>query len=62
MNPYDQKAILEAGRDTKARLRSEGIREFCANAGIAASVEALNLPDDVKIFRMTSAIAKKEAD
>lgn len=60
MNPYDQKAILEAGGDIKARLRSSGIREFCERAGIPASVEALNLPDDVKIFRMMSAIESKE--
>ena len=38
-------------------IRSEAIREFCEAAGVDASVEALNLPDDVRIYRMEMAVA-----
>ena len=56
MNPEDQKIILEEGRTISVRIRSQAIREFCKNADIPRSVEALNLPDDVKVFRMTEAV------
>lgn len=47
------KFLLPEG-DTETR--SQAIREFCKAAGVKASVEAANLPDDVKRFRASAAI------
>lgn len=57
--PDEQDEILRAGRVLGVSIRSRAIREFCERAGIEASVEALNLPDDVKVFRMQASVEKK---
>lgn len=44
-----------------AKVRSDAISEFCEAAGILGSVQALNIPDDVRMLRMQSAINSKRA-
>ena len=50
--PDEQREILKSGSEIVAAIRSCCIREFCESAGIAGSVEALNLPDDVRAYRI----------
>ena len=50
LKPVDLQAL--------ARIRSQAIKEFCANAGLPASVQAKGLPDDVRGFRLNAAIVQ----
>lgn len=50
--PEEQAQILKSGSEIVAAIRSRCIREFCEAAGIPGSVEARNLPDDVRAYRI----------
>jgi hypothetical protein len=52
-------AGLSAGGGAEAR--SKAIREFCDKAGIRPSQEVLGLPDDVRLWRMETAVAARRA-
>jgi hypothetical protein len=46
----------EAHNDRLTSIRSQAIKEFCANAGLKPSEQARGLPDDVRDFRMQAAL------
>ena len=54
----DKPTVAEAM--ARAEIRSNAIRDFCAKIGIEPLIEIAGLPDDVRRWRMNSAVSDIE--
>ena len=43
----------------EVEIRSREIRDFCESASIEGSIESLNIPDEVKRFRIASVLSSQ---
>ena len=57
----ERDALAAALEAIKAQARSDAISEFCANASIGPLVQVKGLPEDVKRFRMETAVDARRA-